>query len=61
MKGLCLGMVDGGHIAFSHEANNIHIDVSIDILFEYDFLALSSDFVESKLDLSECQYMRTYE
>lgn len=50
-KCLCLGPVDGGRVAFHHKAQNIDIDVGVNISLERNFLALGSNFVESKFDL----------
>lgn len=51
MKRLCLGPVDGGRVAFHHKAQNINIDIGVNVSLERNFLALGSNFVESKFDL----------
>ena len=47
--GLCL--VDGCHVTLHHEAQDIHINISINIALEYDFLSLGGNLIKHKFDL----------
>ena len=46
-----LGMVDRGHVTFSHEAKYVDIDICIHVTFKSDLLALRDYLVQHNFDL----------
>jgi hypothetical protein len=48
---LCRGAVDGVRVTLRHKAEDIYIDISINVALEGNFLRLHSDLVKHKFDL----------
>ena len=47
--GLCL--VDGCRVTLHHEAQDIHVNISVNVMLEYDFLSLGGNLIEREFDL----------
>jgi hypothetical protein len=48
---LCLGAVDGVRVALRHKAEDIYIDIGVNVALEGNFLRLRSDLVKHEFDL----------